>query len=159
MERKRLIMGKKILIVDDEQDVLDIVEEMLSTADVTKAVSYEDAKSLLEMERFDIAILDIMGVRGYELLRIAIDKGIACLMLTAHALSPEHAIKSKEEGAALYVPKDKIVDIHTYLEDVLEAKMKGKSTWSRWIERFGAYFDEKFKKDWRFKDKDFWGGL
>jgi DNA-binding NtrC family response regulator len=159
MSRESLVVGKRLLIVDDEPDVLDSLEDLLSTSYVTKAISYEEAKRLLETERFDIAILDIMGVRGYELLRIATGKNIPCLMLTAHALSSSNAMKSRKEGAALYVPKDKIGNIHTYLEDVLEAKRTGKSTWSRWFERFGAYFDEKFEKDWRYKDKDFWAGL
>ena len=61
--------------------------------------------------------------------------------------------------AALYVPKDKIVDIAAYLEDVLEAEQEGKSTWWRWIDRFAEYYDEKFEKDWQFRDKDFWKGF
>jgi DNA-binding NtrC family response regulator len=159
MTGKSMIIGKKILIVDDEQDILDSLEELLTTADITKAASYEDAKRLLETERFDIAILDIMGVKGYELLQIATGKKIICVMLTAHALSPEQTIKSHQKGAALYVPKEKMSDIATYLEDILAAKMQGRSTWARWFERFGAYYDKKFEKDWRFKDKDFWNGL
>ncbi len=50
-------------------------------------------------------------------------------------------------------------EIATYLEDVLEGQKKGKSTWWRWIERFDAYYQQKFEKDWKSKDKDFWEGL
>lgn len=159
MSKEDLITGKRILIVDDELDVLDTLEALLTTAKTTKVDNYEDAKRLLKTENFDIAILDIMGVNGYELLQIANGKNITSVMLTAHALSPEQTIKSYKEGAALYVPKDKMSHIVTYLEDVLEAKQKGKSTWSRWIERFDAYYEKKFEKDWRSKDKAFWEGL
>ena len=100
-----------------------------------------------------------MGVNGYELLKIANGKNIKAIMLTAHALTPEDTIKSHREGAALYVPKDKMVDIVTYLEDVLEAERKGKSSWWRWIDNFADYYDEKFQKDWQFRDKDFWRGF
>jgi hypothetical protein len=34
--------------------------------------------------------------------------------------------------------------IATYLNDVLEAKEKGKHFWWRWIERFGTYYEKRF---------------
>ncbi|MGD2124497.1 MAG: response regulator [Desulfobacteraceae bacterium] len=159
MEKKSLLEGKRILIVDDEPDVLETLEELLTMCKISKASTFEEAKKLLATEKLDIAILDIMGVDGYELLKIANQKKVTAVMLTAHALSPENTVKSHKEGAALYVPKDKIVEITTYLEDVLEAKEKSKSTWWRWLERFGAYYDEKFEKDWQYKDKEFWKGF
>ncbi len=159
MADKNFVDGKSVLIVDDEPDVLESLEELLSMCDVTKASNFEDAKRLMESKDFDIAILDIMGVDGYELLKIAKAKKIIPVMLTAHALSPESTVKSYKEGAALYVPKDKMAEITTYLEDVLEAREKGKSTWWRWLERFGSYYDKKFETDWRYRDKDFWKGF
>lgn len=159
MTKKDLIKGKRIVIVDDEPDVLETLEDLLSTADVTTAGNFADAKKLMETERFDIAILDIMGVNGYELLKIANQKNITAVMLTAHAFTPEDTIKSHREGAALYVPKDRMIDIVTYLDDVLEAEQKGKSTWWRWIDRFAALYDKKFERDWQYKDKDFWKGF
>jgi DNA-binding response OmpR family regulator len=156
MEKDNLLKGKKILIVDDEPDVLDTLEDLLDSCDVVKASTFEEAKAALEKQSFDIAILDIMGVEGYSLLDIAKQQKIIPVMLTAHALSPEHTIKSYKRGAALYVPKDKIANIAEYLEDVLEAINRNKSTWWRWLERFASYYDEKFEKDWQWKDKDFW---
>ncbi len=159
MTKKDLIKGKRILIVDDEPDVLDTLEDLLATAKITKTGTFEEAKKCMETEHYDIVILDIMGVNGYELLKIASGKNMTAIMLTAHALSPEDTMKSHREGAALYVPKDKMVDIVTYLEDVFEAESKGKTTWWRWIDRFADYYDEKFEKDWQFKDKNFWKGF
>lgn len=159
MTKKDLIKGKRILIVDDEPDVLETLEELLSTAKITTAGSFADAKRLMEAEPFDIAILDIMGVNGYELLKVATEKKITAIMLTAHAFTPEDTMKSHKEGAALYVPKDRMIDIVTYLDDVLEAKEKGKTTWWRWIERFADLYDQKFEKDWQYKDQAFWRGF
>ena len=153
---KSLLKGKKVLIVDDEPDVLDTLEELLSDCDLKKASTFEEAKALLEKEPFDIAVLDIMGVNGYKLLDIAKEKKVVPVMLTAHALSPEHTIRSYKRGAALYVPKDKIANITDYLEDILHAVKAGKSTWWRWLERFGSFYDKKFEQDWKSKDKDFW---
>ena len=159
MTKKDLIKGKKILIVDDEPDILETLEELLPTARITTADSFESAKNRMETEHFDIAILDIMGVNGYELLKIASQKRMTAIMLTAHAFTPEDTMKSHREGAALYVPKDRMGDIVTYLEDVLEAERKGKTTWWRWIDRFAELYDEKFEKDWQYKDKEFWKGF
>ncbi|MBW2030303.1 MAG: response regulator [Deltaproteobacteria bacterium] len=152
----RLLNDKRILIVDDEPDVLDTLEGLLPMCEVVKADSFERAKELLEDEYFDIAILDIMGVEGYKLLEIASEKGVMAVMLTAHALSVEDTMKSFREGAASYVPKEEMANIATYLEDVLEAKEKGKSFWWRWLDRFAEYYDRKFGADWKSKDEEFW---
>lgn len=155
----QLLNYKRILVVDDEQDVLDTIESLLENCDVVKASTFEQARTLLETQYFDIAILDIMGVDGYNLLQIAGSKNVIPVMLTAHALSPEDTVKSYKEGAAYYIPKEKMEEIATYLEDVLEAREKGKNPWSRWLNRFAAYYDEKFGSRWRVKDKEFWERL
>jgi DNA-binding response OmpR family regulator len=147
---------KRILIVDDEPDVLEALEELLPMCDVVRASSFEEAKDVLEAQYFDIAILDIMGVDGYQLLEIANKRKVMAVMLTAHALSPEDTAKSYKEGAAYFVPKEKMSEIVTYLNDILEAKEQGKSFWSRWIDRFAAYYDDKFGPDWKDKDNVFW---
>ena len=71
MAEYNLLRGKKILIVDDEPDVLDTLEQLLAMCEVKRATNFEEARSLLEKHIFDIAILDIMGVNGYGLLDIA----------------------------------------------------------------------------------------
>ena len=118
---------KRVLIVDDESDVLESLENVLSMCDVVKAGSFEEAGKILENEYLDIAVLDIMGVDGYRLLDIANQKEVLAVMLTAHALSVEDTEKSFERGAALYVPKEKLNDMPVYLSDVLEAQSEGKS--------------------------------
>jgi DNA-binding response OmpR family regulator len=154
---KTLLDGKKLLIVDDESDVLATLEDLLEMCHVEKATTFEEAEALLENKYFDMAVLDIMGVDGYKLLEIAKGKDVIAVMLTARALSPEHVIKSFEEGAAFYVPKDEMKNIVTYLNDILEAQEKGKHFWRRWLERIGnAYCERKFGPDWREKDKEFW---
>jgi len=153
MKESRLLEGKRVLIVDDEPDVLDSLEGLLSMCVVAKAVSYDRAKELLETQDFDLAILDIMGVNGYELLKIAKEKGVTAVMLTAHGLVPENLRRAQEEGAAYFIPKEEIVRIDLFLEDVLDAEKRGKSTWERWIERFEGYFDRKFGPEWQKKHR------
>lgn len=151
-----LLKYKRVLIVDDEPDVLETLEALLPMCDVVKASTFDEGKKLLESQYFDIAILDIMGVEGYKLLEIANSRQVIAVMLTAHALSPEDTTKSFKEGAASYVPKEKMAEIKTYLNDILEAKEKGKSFWWRWFDRFAAYYDNKFGPDWKEVDEEFW---
>ena len=154
--KPKLLDNKRVLIVDDEVDVLETLSDLLQMCEVVKASTFEEARDALETQYFDVAILDIMGVKGYELLDIANQRKVIAVMLTAHALSPEHTAKSYREGAALYVPKEAMSEIATYLNDVLEAKEAGKSLWWRWLDRFGSYYDRKFGPEWKKKDQDFW---
>ena len=59
------------MIVDDEADVIETLEEILSQCEVVSASDFETAQRLLDENLYDVAILDIMGVRGYELLETA----------------------------------------------------------------------------------------
>lgn len=156
MTRKSLLDGKKTLVVDDDPDVLETLVDLLPMCEVTKAFSFDEAKKLLESQSFDMVILDIMGVQGYALLDIAIEKKVPAIMLTAQALSIEDTVKSFKKGAASFVPKEKMADITTYLNDILEAQEKGKSPWWHWLKRFSAYYDKRFGPDWQKGDRDFW---
>jgi DNA-binding NtrC family response regulator len=149
--------GKNILIVDDEPDVLDSLEQLLSMCHVVKASTFEEAKKALDIQPFDFAILDIMGVDGYALLDLANQKKVIAVMLTAHALNPENIVRSYKEGAASYIPKEKMGEIAVFLSDILEAKEKGKHPWWRWLDRLTeSYFEKKFGPDWRNRDEKFW---
>jgi DNA-binding NtrC family response regulator len=152
----KLLDGKRVLVVDDEPDVLETLVQLLSMCDVRKASTFEGAKELLEKEEFDIAVLDIMGVDGYKLLEISRKRNLIAVMLTAHALSPANIVRSFKGGAASYLPKDEMANIADFLEEVLEAKEKGKHFWWRWLDRWGAYYEKKFGPDWQNEDKEFW---
>jgi len=141
--RKGLLDGKRLLIVDDEKDVLDTLEQLLPNCEVETATGSEEARKLLESKRFDMGLFDIMGVDGFGLLKVAREKSLLTVMLTARALSPEFALKAFREGAASYVPKDEMLNIEMYLNDVLEAEEEGQSHWRRWFERLGSYFSKK----------------
>ena len=159
MADKNYLSGKKILIVDDEPDVLETLEELLPDCETVKASNYKEAREILETRYFDMAILDIMGVDGFGLLEISVKKNVIPVMLTANALSPENTMKSFKEGAASYVPKEKIANITTYLEDVLEAKEKGKGFWWRWLDRFADYYERKFGPHWQGPEKEVWARM
>lgn len=156
MSEKSILEGKRILIVDDEPDVLEILEELLRMCDVYKATSFSKAKELLETQQIDMAVLDIMGVDGYRLLEMTVRKDIPAVMLTAHAFTPDNLVRSIREGAASYLPKEEIPRIVQFLEAVLEAKKKGISPWEPWAEKLpSSYFEKRFGAMWRASDKKF----
>ncbi|MBI5585925.1 MAG: response regulator [Deltaproteobacteria bacterium] len=156
-----ILNGKKILAVDDEPDVLDILEEEIGSAcegcRIYKATTYEQAVELLNQKAFDLVILDIMGVRGFELLEEALKQDLPVAMLTAHALSPEALKKSIEMGARAYLPKEKLGDVVPFLEDIL--KYGNEEGWGRLFGRMGDFFDRRFGPDWRKSESQFWKGF
>lgn len=156
---KSMLKGKRILIVDDEPDVLESLEELLDMCVIDKAADFETAKGLLEKNTYDAAILDIMGVDGYQLLEISTEKKVPTLMLTAHALNPENFVKSIKKGALAYIPKDRISEMETFLVDILEANDKGIKKLGKWFARLEPFFEEKFGAYWKERMKDdpeFW---
>ena len=156
MSANKILKGKLVLVVDDEKDILDLLTELLGMARVDTASSFEEAKELLESNAYHIAVLDIMGVKGYELLKIANEHNIPALMLTAHALSKEDLKRSADEGASYYVPKDEIKNIDVFVSDVLEAKEKDKNPWVRWYDRLGGFFNKRFSgPNWREQQREF----
>ena len=151
-----ILKGKKILIVDDEIDVLESLEDLLEECDLETASSYESAKELLENKVYDAAILDIMGVRGFDLLRIATRKKIPALMLTAHGLTPDNLVGSIKLGAKSYIPKEKMSEIDIYLKEIFIAQEKGIEKSGNCFARLGSLFDKRFGAGWKHKDKKFW---
>ena len=157
MDPKKMLKGRKILIVDDEKDILDSLIELLDMCRIDTATTFEEGKRLLEEEVYDVAILDIMGVKGFELLDIANKQNIPAIMLTAHALSEESLKRSAENGASYFAPKDEINSIDLFVADVLEAIEKKKNPWVKWFERLGGFYDKRFHgTNWREQEKKFW---
>jgi CheY-like chemotaxis protein len=159
MDVEQILKGKRILIVDDEEDILDFLTELLEMCKLDRASSFEEAKNLLESNYYHAAVLDIMGVRGYELLEIANKREVPALMLTAHALSQDNLKKSFQKGAAYYVPKDEISKVDVFLADILDAIDKRKNVFVKWYERLSGFCDRRFGPNWKEDDPDFWNSL
>ena len=156
MNTQNILENKKVLVVDDETDILETLEELLYMCSVDTATSFEEAIALLRNNAYDVAVLDIMGVKGYDLLKITNEIDIPSLMLTAHALTPDNLKQSIDQGADAYVPKDKLVDISLYIADILTARKEGKKAHVKWFSLLKPVFDKIFGEGWRKKDRDFW---
>ena len=150
---KSILNGKRILTVDDEQDVLAVLEEEILAACpgcvVEKATTYNEAVEKMMSLTYDVIVLDIMGVRGFDLLELAVSRNFQVAMLTAHALTPEAMKRSFEMKARAYLPKEKLGEIVPFLEDVL--KYEYLPGWRILLEKLKEFFDKKFKPGWEKK--------
>ncbi len=145
--------GRMILVVDDEPDILETVEEALPMCRIRTAQDHETALQYLLGYTWDAVVLDIMGVDGFKLLKVATSRGIPAVMLTAHALTPEALKKSIKLGAVSFLPKERISDLHDFLVEVVT--VGGESPWIRFFDKLGVFFDRRFGPDWKQTDEFF----
>ena len=155
-EKESFLKGKHILAVDDETDILETIEEILEESKVDTARDYKSASQKIKERKYDLAILDIMGVDGLQLLAEAVQREIPTVMLTAHAISPETLMESIQKGAISYLPKESLADLDDLLNELLAAFYRGEPTWKLLFDKLGDYFDERFGSEWKEKDRDFW---
>ena len=153
MNSESPLKDKLILVVDDEPDILETVEEQLEICQIHKATDYDTALQYILSYTYDVVILDIMGVNGFELLKNSVSRGFPTVMFTAHALSPESLKKSIKLGAVSFLPKEKMIELRSFLEDVVLGG--GESVWQKLFDRMGSYFNRKFGPDWKEKNKFF----
>ncbi len=150
---KSVLNGKIILAVDDEPDVLEILQQEILQACqnciLDKATTYEEAAERMINLTYDLVILDIMGVRGFDLLKLAVTRNFPVVMLTAHALSPEALKQAFEMKARAYLPKEKLGEIVPFLEDAL--KYEYLPGWRRVLEKLKDSFDRIFGAGWEDK--------
>ena len=142
-----ILEGKKLLIVDDEPDVVETIQGLLDMCAIDTAGDFETGEKLLNANKYDIVILDIMGVKGYDLLDVANKNDIPALMLTAHALSADNFAKSITGGAKAYIPKEKMAEIAVYVSDLLKAQ-EGKESPHKWFSRLKTFYELLFGKNW-----------
>ncbi len=154
-----ILNGKMILAVDDEPDILAVLEEEIlayaPNCKIEKALTYQEATKKLDSQNYDAVVLDIMGVRGFDLLELAAKKNFRVAMLTAHSLNPESLKRSIEMGACAYLPKEKMEEIVPFLEDIIESA-DGSTVWGRLMNKLEGYFSMRWGDLWKKSEEKFW---
>jgi DNA-binding NtrC family response regulator len=153
MKPADILKDKIILVVDDEPDVTDTVEEMLDMCMVRKVNDFDTARQYLMSYTFDIVILDIMGVNGFDLLKISVKRGFPTVMLTAYALTPEALEKSIKLGAVSFLPKEKMNELDSFLAEVV--LKGGQPIWEKIFDKLGSFFNKRFGPDWKQRNEFF----
>lgn len=101
---------KKILVVDDEDDVRLFLQDFLSERDlqVMSASSGEEALAIVDKEHPDIILLDLMmpGIDGLECLERIMKKNPATNVIMITALNDDVRVaKARKLGAQNYILK------------------------------------------------------
>jgi DNA-binding NtrC family response regulator len=116
----------KILIIDDDEDVREILAETLKSSDyeVSTAESGERAVAAVRESPIDLVVLDLVlpRVDGLEVLKeiTTLRPETAVIMITGHA-SVETAIKAMKMGAVDYVVKPfRMEEVELIVERALE---------------------------------------
>ncbi len=119
---------EKILVVDDEQSLRDVLSIMLKRAGyaVTSAMDGEEAIELLNKEIFDLVITDLRmpKIDGMEVLKAvkSASPGTVVLIITAFA-SADSAVEAMKQGAYDYLTKPFQVDeVQLIIRNALEKR-------------------------------------
>ena len=102
-------MGR-ILVIDDEPDVLNIIVEILKTAgyDVVSAPNGEAGIKALDGNLFDLVFTDLMmpGIGGMDVLQHAVNRSpkTLCIILTGYG-TIESSVEAIKNGAFDYITK------------------------------------------------------
>jgi len=102
--------AKKVLIVDDEADICELIEITLLRMDIASqsALNLTDAKLLLDTEHFDLCLTDMRlpDGNGIELVEFVQQKykDLPIAVITAHG-NMESAVKALKAGAFDFVSK------------------------------------------------------
>ena len=123
---------KRILVIDDEEDILDFVSRVLTDGGykVCTAENAENGIELMKKEKIDLLLLDIMlpKIDGWEVIKIMKAdenmKNIPVAMLTAR-LDSHDKIIGLREGAVDYICKpftadellNRVNDMFKYMQE------------------------------------------
>jgi two-component system alkaline phosphatase synthesis response regulator PhoP len=124
-----LVEKKRILIVEDEQDIANVFKkqlQMIAGFDVTIIDDGENALDSIENEHFDLILLDLImtnidGLEFLQKLKQSEHKQIPVIILT-NVSSDEARAKAKELGAQDFVvktdvqPQQLIDKINSYIQ-------------------------------------------
>ncbi|MDY7038661.1 MAG: sigma-54 dependent transcriptional regulator [Thermodesulfobacteriota bacterium] len=100
----------RILIIDDDPDILDIIVKILKTADyeITAASSGEEGIEELRNNYFDLVLTDLMmpGIGGMEILDYTINRSpeTRCIILTGYG-TIQSSVNAIKKGAIDYITK------------------------------------------------------
>ena len=146
---------KRILVVDDEPDVLETIAEVLEMCHIETAADFQKAEQLLKTRSYDMVILDIMGVRGLHLIDVHGPAKRSPGDAHCSGLQPRSLLKSRERGAISCFPKEDIAELDSLLSELYQVIENGGQPWHHTMERIEPLLANDFP-DWKSRYKGLW---
>ncbi len=119
-------IGKRILAVDDDPDLLEVLEEEILAAHpnlkVEKAVTFPQAVEKITWVNYDAVILDITSGYGFKLLQLAQSRHLHVGLLTTYPVLPGHPRLSTQMAARAFLSKDRLGDVVSFLDKIMDGK-------------------------------------
>ena len=148
MTNNSFLTDKRILVVDDEWDVLESIYDHLSSARSLDITSDRDnALDCIANNPYDFAILDIMSDHGIELLEECVKKDIPAIILISATAPRELLMTAVKKGAVSYLAKKHTDELKTLIYQLFESQEQGDPAWKL-----------MFKKLQEITNGDFWTG-
>jgi DNA-binding NtrC family response regulator len=123
--KKKDLEDKKILIVDENPNILNFLEkEILKTGlnyQFDKADTFSLAVDSLFSRRYDLVVLDFPGIRGPYLLNLAFLREMPVVLLVTNNFFPFEAPYLHGKGIRGFLPKEKITEIIPVLENLFSS--------------------------------------
>lgn len=138
----RILAGKRILIVDHEPQVRDMVAEALAALEVVAVKSVEDARPLIASESFDLVILDTVDANGCDLLQDCHANRLPTAMLTTSKIEVSRLNEALRRGVMSVFPRDELQRLPETVAELLERLEKGKTYSTKLFRFFGSLFRE-----------------
>jgi signal transduction histidine kinase len=124
-------INNRILVIDDEPDVVKMVQRVLLLEDyeVSTSTNGEQALAKLQETPFDLVITDIRmpGMNGLEVIHRVkeVDASIEIIVLSGYA-TLENAIEALKEGGAFHFVMKPLNDIDSFYHVISQALQKRK---------------------------------
>lgn len=112
--------GKRILAIDDDPDLLDVLEEEILDAhpdfNIEKASTYPQAIEKMVWVHYDAVILDIMSFYGFKLLKLAQSRHLPVGLLIPYPDSPR---LPTQMAARAFLSKGNLGEVVPFLDKVM----------------------------------------
>lgn len=141
----QILEGKRILVVDNEREVLNMLAEALAASQVVTVGNVDDARPLISKESFDLVILDTISANGCDLLQDCRANKLPAAMLTSREVEVTRVNEAMKRGAQSFFPKDEIHRLPETVVDLLERLEERKTHWAKLFRRFGTTFRELWR--------------
>ncbi len=141
-----IMKHKRVLGVAGEMDSLSILEEEILGAcpecRFDKATTFEMGVQYLASYTYDLVVLDIVAVRGSDLLDQVLVRNFPAVVLMDNAAPPEVLERFMASGARALLTKEKLKEIVPTIEQVIRIECMPK--WKRALRKLRGDFQPWF---------------